>query len=144
MVTGRGVVASVLFGAVVAGCSSSASEEPADPEPSKGAESTQKGNAGPLEVADGVVVPQSLSELRCAPGGKGRWNVSGTLTNDEADAADFRVTVVVAPPGTQAATAREITVPDVPSGKSVDFASRRLPATTGDDQVCSVQVVRLR
>ncbi|MDN5853589.1 MAG: hypothetical protein L0K86_12240, partial [Actinomycetia bacterium] len=88
--------------------------------------------------------PDSLTEFQCAPDDDGLWSASGTLTNNDKAAADFRVTVVGAPGGAPSATGRRITVADVPSGKSRGFSSMRLPATEGDDPVCSVQVARLR
>lgn len=140
----RSVVAVAMTAAVVTGCSSSASEEPADAAPSTETKSEQStGSNDSSQVKGGVTTPDSLTDFQCAPDDNGRWSVSGTLTNEEDGDADFRVTVVVAPPGTPSATAREITVPDVRSGKSADFTSKRLPATSGEDPVCSVQVVRL-
>src|SRR5690625_4608907 len=140
----RSFVAAAMAVGVVAGCSSSASEGSDEPSPSTQHKQKQKNTAGPVEVKGGTAAPGSLSDFRCEPNGDGRWVASGTLTNNERNDADFRVTVVVAPPGTPSATARQITVPDVPDGKSKTFSSKRLPVTDGDGPVCSVQVARLR
>lgn len=140
----RSVVAVAMTAGVVAACSSSASEEPDEPAPSTPTKQADKAKSSPVKVKGGTDAAESLSDFQCAPGGKGRWRASGTLTNNERDDADFRVTVVVAPAGTPSATARQIVVADVPAGKSTSFSSKRLPATEGDDPVCSVQVARLR
>ena len=140
----RSVVAVAVIAGAVAGCSSSASEQPDEPSPSTGEKSAQKDASGPVKVNGGTAAPQSLSDFECEPDDDGRWSASGTLTNEKDEAADFRVTIVVAPPGTPSATARRITLPDVPSGKSEKFSAKRLPATTGDEPVCSVQVALLR
>lgn len=140
----RGVVAVAMTAAVVGGCSSSASEQSGDPTSTTDASSKQQNDDASASVDGGVAAPDTLSAFQCEPDDQGRWRASGTLTNGERDDAAYRVTVVVAPPGTPSATAREITVPDVASGESVDFTSEQLPATTGDDPLCSVQVVRLR
>lgn len=140
----RIAVAVAMAAAVVAGCSSSASEEPPEPKTSTDDKSKTADDSGPVAVDGGVAAPESLTDFRCEPNDAGHWSASGTLTNETAQPVDFRVAVVIAPPDTPSATAREITVPDVPSGKSTDFSSKRLRATSGDDATCSVQVAQLR
>ncbi|HKE70102.1 MAG TPA: hypothetical protein VKB55_12650 [Nocardioidaceae bacterium] len=84
-----------------------------------------------------------LSEFVCQPDADGRWNASGVITNSSGQAADYRVTVVVAdgPGDSLEGKRRTLTAlaPDTPE----QFDIKRLPADGASDSACQVQVLRL-
>ena len=143
MAIGRGLAAAVLLTATLAGCASSASEEPDEPASKPSDTPKSEGASGPVRVEGGVAAPGSLTDFDCAPDGD-VWSASGTLTNTESGPADFRVTIVVAAPNTSRSKAREITLTDVPSGETSDFKANKLPATSAAGAACSVQVAILK
>lgn len=143
MAIGRGIAAAVLLTATLAGCASSASEEPDDSATTPSDSPKSEGASGPVRVDGGVAAPGSLTDFDCAAD-DGTWSASGTLTNTESGPADFRVTIVIAAPNTSRSKAREITVTDVPSGESTDLKANKLPSTSAAGAACSVQVALLK
>lgn len=143
MVLGRGLLAAALLAATLVGCASSSGDEPDDQAATQDQSKSDDG-ADPAKVRGGVASPGSLTAFDCVADGDGVWSATGTLTNAESDPADFRVTIVVAPPDASRGKAREITLTDVPSGETADFEAKKLPATSGDDTACAVQVALLR
>ncbi|UYM07054.1 hypothetical protein [Solicola gregarius] len=143
MAIGRGLAAAAMLAAALTACTSSAGDEPDDPASTPSGSPKSESESGPPRVAGGVASPGSLTAFDCAADDAGAWSATGTLTNTESDPADFRVTIVVAPPDAASGRAREITVTDVPSGESTEFRAKKLPDTAGDDVACSVQVALL-
>jgi len=84
-----------------------------------------------------------LSEFVCQPDADGRWNASGVITNSSGQAADYRVTVVVAdgPGDSLEGKRRTLTAlaPDTPE----QFDIKRLPSDGASDSACQIQVLRL-
>lgn len=138
----RRVVTAVSIAAMLAGCSNSAGGEPDDAPPST-EEKTSSKPSGPLRVDGGVAAPGSLSEFTCEADEEGMWRASGTVTNTESRAEDYRLTIVVAPTDARRSKAREVTLTDIPSGESKAFATKRLPVADGEEPICSVQAARL-
>ena len=143
MAIGRSLAAAALLTTTLVGCASSASEEPDDSATKPSKASKSDADAGPVQVDGGVAAPGSLTDFDCAPDGD-VWSATGTLTNNESQPAEFRVTVVVASPDASRGRAREITVKEVPTGESTDFKAKKLPVASGADATCSVQVALLR
>lgn len=103
----------------------------------QGAESTDTPPA-----PDGEDAASALSGFACAPavGVTQRWTATGTLSNDDSEAATYRTTVVVVDSTGTAGIASQRLV-DVEPGGSADVHLRRVRGPL--DGTCQVQVLRV-
>lgn len=135
--------AAVVLVLGLAGCSGSDGGEPEqEPSPTGKSEDSQP-KTRQSAVDDGVPAPDSLSDFECAPDDSGAWSASGRISNDEAKAEDYRVTIAVMPPDGGRGKARQITLASVPADDAKRFEADDLPVVDGDDPACTVQVARL-
>ena len=87
--------------------------------------------------------PEDLLSLRCVATADPKvWTAQGVIVNT-ASTADYRLTVIVASPGSTRAAARRIVIPKVPTGVDTPFTVDRLPVNPGSAPSCRVQLVRL-
>jgi hypothetical protein len=84
-----------------------------------------------------------LSEFVCQPDADGRWNASGVITNSSGQAADYRVTVVVADGLGASLEGKRRTLTGLDPDTPEQFDIKRLPADGTSDSACQVQVLRL-
>ncbi|MFD1824653.1 hypothetical protein [Mumia zhuanghuii] len=108
----------------------------ADPTPSA---TTATASAAPPAAA----APQDLLSFSCPRGADGKtWSARGVIVNSGRK-ADYRVTVLVASPGSTQGKARRLVIPKVPTGVDTPFTVERLPVNAGAAPACRVQLVRL-
>ena len=93
-------------------------------------------------VPDGEDAASALSQFACSPavGLSQRWTATGTLTNDDSQAATYRTTVVVVDSTGTAGVAAQRLV-NVQPGQSADVHLRRVRGPL--DGTCQVQVLRV-
>jgi len=84
-----------------------------------------------------------LSEFVCQPDADGRWNASGVITNSSGQAADYRVTVVVADGPGDSLEGKRRTLTELAPDTPEQFDIKRLPADGASDSACQIQVLRL-
>lgn len=138
----RGLVAALLVTALCAcGGRSGEPEEQSTstPSPSRSTEA-----AGP--DVPGKPANDDLSGFTCSRDGAGDWHASGVLTSPSGS-SDYRVTVVVAPTGSDRAgsdraRARRKFIQNVKQAEPKNFEVKKVPAGS-EGGTCRVQVVRL-
>ncbi|KHL18773.1 hypothetical protein CLV56_2245 [Mumia flava] len=138
--SGFGVLvgAGVLLLAGCAGDGAASADPSADP---SDAPTSQPADSEPRRHVDAAA---DLESFDCVPVGDGtRWRAAGVLVNS-ADKADFRVTVLVAPPGATGVKARRVVIPKVATGVETPFEIAAIPVNGSDALTCRVQVTRLR
>jgi len=93
-------------------------------------------------VLDGEDAASALSSFACSPavGVSQRWTATGTLTNDDSQAARYRTTVVVVDSTGTAGVASQRLV-DVEPGASTEVTFGRVSGPL--DGTCQVQVLRV-
>jgi hypothetical protein len=128
-----------------AGASSAETTAPVQPSSTAIADPEDDGTTDSTEtppLPDGEDAASALSEFACSPavGLSQRWTATGTLTNDDSEAATYRTTVVVVD-STGAAGVAEQRLVDVQPGKSAEVHLRRVRGPL--DGTCQVQVLRL-
>ncbi len=93
-------------------------------------------------VADGIPVPQALSDFVCKRDDKGDWTASGAVTNRSTDPVSFQVTVHVGTADGQGAPASTKHISSVQKNGSVGFELDEIE-TRAPDGACHVQVLAL-
>lgn len=143
----RAYIASALA-FVLCGCaSSSTSAQSADSAQTAGAAAdTSTDSAGSTEPTgaptDGADAASALSGFACSPavGVSQRWTATGTLTNDDSEAASYRVTaVIVTSTGVGGIAAQRLV--DVGPGDAIEVDLGRVRGPL--DGTCQVQVLRV-
>jgi hypothetical protein len=117
-----------------------------DGKPKAGASDAPKKQAamgGSLpNVADGIPVPEALSDFVCKRDDKGRWTASGAVTNRTTEPVSFQVTVHVGTVDGQGAPASSKHISSVQKNGSVGFELDEIE-TGSPDGSCHVQVLAL-
>lgn len=100
------------------------------------------GSTGTPPAPDGEDAASALSGFACSPavGLSQRWTATGTLTNDDSQAATYRATVVVVDSTGTAGVAAQRLV-DLEPGESAEVNVGRLLGPL--DGTCQVQVLRV-
>jgi hypothetical protein len=93
-------------------------------------------------VADGVPVPQALTDFVCKQDDKDNWMASGAVTNRSSDPVTFQVTVHVGSADGQGAPASTKRISSVQKNGSVGFEIDDIE-TRSPDGACHVQVLAL-
>jgi len=93
-------------------------------------------------VADGIPVPEALSDFVCKRDDKGRWTASGAVTNRTKEPVSFQVTVHVGTADGQGAPASTRRITSVQKNGSVGFELDEIE-TGSPDGACHVQVLAL-
>lgn len=93
-------------------------------------------------VADGVPVPEALSDFVCTKDDKDIWKASGAVTNRSNDPVSFQVTVHVGSADGQGAPASTRRISSVQKNGSVGFELDDIE-TGSPDGACHVQVLAL-
>ena len=127
--------------AVLAGCGLLSGTDSGDAA-STGAEAARPTESAPLAGVRGSLELGALSNFQCDVDADGQWGAQGRLTNSSDKSASYVVTVVVAGSDSARAAGLQQRVPDLPAGDSVKLDLQQLPAGSGDDLTCQVQVVR--
>ncbi|MGH1563953.1 hypothetical protein [Mumia sp. DW29H23] len=119
-------------------CSGGGGEQPA------AAEGTPSATPSATQAASGTrPAAEDLLSFRCVPTADPTvWVAQGVIVN-QAGTADYRVTVLVASPGSTQATARRIVIPKVVTAVETPFTVNRLKVNPGSSPSCRVQLVRL-
>ena len=143
----RAYVATALVFALCGCASSSTSAQSADSaQTAAAAADTSTDSAGSTEPAGapaaGTDAASALAGFACSPavGLSQRWTATGTLTNDDSEAATYRVTVViVTSTGVSGIAAQRLV--DVQPGEVAEMALGRVRGPL--DGTCQVQVLRV-
>lgn len=93
-------------------------------------------------VAEGTLVPASLTDFTCTRDDKGTWTASGAVVNDSKESATFKVTVHVGPADGEGAVARTKRIASVQAHGSVRFDLGKIETPSADGP-CHVQVLAL-
>ena len=93
-------------------------------------------------VADGVPVPEALSDFVCTKDDKDNWKASGAVTNRSNEPVSFQVTVHVGSADGQGAPASTKRISSVQKNGSVGFELDEIE-TGSPDGACHVQVLAL-
>jgi hypothetical protein len=93
-------------------------------------------------VADGMPVPEALSDFVCKRDDKGDWKASGAVTNRSKDPVSFQVTVHVGSADGQGAPASTKHISAVQKNGAVGFEVDEIETRTPDGR-CHVQVLAL-
>lgn len=136
LVPASALVAAGLLG--VSGCAVGGSTPAAE----GATTATPSASPSPTARAAAQANNADLVSFSCAPDGAGVWNASGVIVNS-GSMADFRITVLVAPPGSTGGTARRVVVPGVKTGIETPFTIAKLPVNAGQAPSCRVQLDRL-
>lgn len=88
--------------------------------------------------AEGTVDPLAITSFTCRQNAKGRWKVSGTLTNSGKQPRHYRVTAFI---GRRTGPARTVELPRVAPGAEVEFTVR--PVVAAPDGPCRLQALQL-
>ncbi|WP_194846495.1 hypothetical protein [Mumia zhuanghuii] len=114
-----------------------------DPPAAAGPSASPKTAATSTAAPAATPAPQDLLSFSCRPGADGKsWSAQGVIVNS-ARKADYRVTVLVASPGSAQGKARRLVIPNVATGVDTPFDVDRLPVNSGPASACRVQLVRL-
>ncbi|MBW9204404.1 hypothetical protein KV102_05110 [Mumia sp. zg.B53] len=131
------VAAALAAVACLPGCSGGGAQ-PVAADPSATASSS-----APTPASKTRAAPEDLLSLRCVATADPKvWTAQGVIVNS-ASTADYRLTVIVASPGSTRAAARRIVIPKVSTGVDTPFTVDRLPVNPGSAPSCRVQLVRL-
>ena len=93
-------------------------------------------------VANGISVPEALSDFVCKRDDKGTWTASGAVTNRTKEPVTFQVTVHVGSADGQGAPASTKRISSVQKNGSVGFELDEIE-TGSPDGACHVQVLAL-
>lgn len=133
------IVGCVGLLAVLTACGGGSDEPATDGASTPVPAETSATSAGPN--LPGVAANADLTAFTCTRDASGVWNATGTLL-DPVRTADYRVTVLVAPLGTDRARGKRQILPKVQRNKATPFTITKIPVTAGDSPTCRVQVVR--
>jgi hypothetical protein len=138
------VLVMLAVGAVACGGSeddSTAASDPPSQSATPSAEASAEAESASRSRADAAA---DLSEFSCEADADGEWSASGVVTNSTGEAADYRVTVVVADGPGDSVPGKRRTLTDLEPGTPEPFDIKRLPTAGESDATCQVEVLRLR